>query len=53
LRETVKGIIIKDFKGMEREIRIMVGEKRILLRLFITSLRDAETFMGTLVSLMT
>jgi len=49
LRETVKGIIIKDFKGMEREIRIMVGEKRILLRLFITSLRDAETFMGTLV----
>ncbi len=49
LRETVKGIIIKDFKGVEKEIRIMAGEKRVLLRLFITSLRDAENFTGTLV----
>jgi len=49
LRETVSSIIIKDFKGVEKEIRIMVGEKRILLRLFITSLRDAENFTGTLV----
>ncbi|MBI5075695.1 MAG: HAMP domain-containing protein [Nitrospirae bacterium] len=49
LRETVKGIIIRDFKGVEKEIRIMVGEKRILLRLFITSLRDTGNFMGTLV----
>jgi len=49
LRETVKGIIIKDFKGVEKEIRITVGEKRILLRLFITTLRDADNFTGTLV----
>ena len=49
LRETVKGIIIRDFKGVEKEIRIMVGGKRILLRLFITSLKDSENFMGTLV----
>lgn len=49
LRETVKGIIIRDFKGVEKEIRIVVGEKRILLRLFITSLRDAGNFTGTLV----
>jgi two-component system, NtrC family, nitrogen regulation sensor histidine kinase NtrY len=49
LKEAVKSIIIKDFKGMEREIRIHVGEKRILLRLFITSLNYAENFMGTLV----
>ncbi len=49
LRETVKGINIRDFKGVEKEIRIVLGEKRILLRLFITSLRDAESFTGTLV----
>jgi len=42
LKETVKGIIIKDFKGIEKEIRIRVGEKRILLRIFITSLQYAE-----------
>lgn len=49
LSDTVKGIIVRDFKGVEREIRIATGEKRILLRLFITSLRDAGNFIGTLV----
>ncbi len=49
LRETVKSIIIRDFKGVEKEIRIVVGEKRILLRLFITSLRNTGNFIGTLV----
>ena len=49
LKETVRGIIIKDFKGIEKEIRIRVGDKRILLRIFITSLQYAENFMGTLV----
>jgi len=49
LKAAVKSIIIKDFKGMEKEVRIHVGEKRILLRLFITSLNYAENFMGTLV----
>jgi two-component system nitrogen regulation sensor histidine kinase NtrY len=49
LKETVKGIIIKDFKGIEKEVRVRVGEKRILLRIFITSLQYAENFMGTLV----
>jgi two-component system nitrogen regulation sensor histidine kinase NtrY len=49
LKETVRGIIIKDFKGMEKEFRVRVGEKRILLRIFITGLQYAENFMGTLV----
>jgi two-component system nitrogen regulation sensor histidine kinase NtrY len=49
LKDAVKSIIIKDFKGMEKEVRVRVGEKRILLRLFITSLNYAENFMGTLV----
>ena len=49
LKETVRGIIIKDFKGIEKEVRVRIGEKRILLRIFITSLQYAENFMGTLV----
>ncbi len=49
LKETVRGIVIKDFKAVEKEVRIQVGERRILLRIFITSLQYAEDFMGTLV----
>ncbi|NJD56403.1 MAG: HAMP domain-containing protein [Nitrospirae bacterium] len=49
LKKTVKSIVIKDFKGIEKEVRISIGEKRILLRIFITSLQYAENFMGTLV----
>jgi len=49
LKETVRGIIIKDFKVVEKEVRIQVGDRRILLRIFITSLQYAENFMGTLV----
>jgi two-component system nitrogen regulation sensor histidine kinase NtrY len=49
LKETVRGIVIKDFKVVEKEVRIQVGERRILLRIFITSLQYAENFMGTLV----
>jgi two-component system nitrogen regulation sensor histidine kinase NtrY len=40
---------MKDFKVVEKEVRIQVGERRILLRIFITSLQYAENFMGTLV----
>ncbi len=49
LKETVRGIVIKDFKAVEKEVRIQIGERRILLRIFITSLQYAEDFMGTLV----
>jgi two-component system nitrogen regulation sensor histidine kinase NtrY len=49
LKQAIKGIVIKDFKGMEKEIRVMVGGKLTLLRIFITGLRDSDNFMGTLV----
>ncbi len=49
LKETVRGIIIKDFKAIEKEVRIQVGERRALIRIFITSLQYAKDFMGTLV----
>ncbi len=49
LKETVRGIVIKDFKAIAKEVRVQVGDRRILLRIFITSLQYAEDFMGTLV----
>ncbi|MEC4675337.1 MAG: ATP-binding protein [Nitrospirota bacterium] len=49
LKKTVKNIRIKEFKGVEKEIRANINDKRILLRVFITSLMDRENFLGTIV----
>jgi two-component system nitrogen regulation sensor histidine kinase NtrY len=49
LRETVKNIRVAEFKGLEQEIRVTVGDRRVLLRIFITTLMDGQTFLGTLV----
>ncbi len=49
LKETVKGIRLDDFKAVDRELRVKVGEKRVLLRIFITALGDSRNFLGTLV----
>jgi two-component system, NtrC family, nitrogen regulation sensor histidine kinase NtrY len=49
LKETVKNIRVSDFKGLERELRVTVGDRRVLLRIFITTLGDSKNFWGTLV----
>lgn len=49
LRETVKGIRLREFMGLEKELKVAIGEKRVLLRIFITSLRGGEDILGTLV----
>ncbi|MDA8431586.1 MAG: ATP-binding protein [Nitrospiraceae bacterium] len=49
LKETVKNIRVAEFKGLEQEIRVAVGERRVLLRIFITTLMDGKNFLGTLV----
>lgn len=49
LKEIVKNIRLRDFKGLEKEVRVSVGDRRILLRVFITSLRDSQNFLGTIV----
>lgn len=49
LKKTVKNIRIKEFRGVEKEIRANINDKRILLRVFITSLMDGENFLGTIV----
>lgn len=48
LKETVKNIRVDSFKTVDKELRVMVGEKRVLLRIFITALGDAKNFLGTL-----
>ncbi|MEJ2684785.1 MAG: ATP-binding protein [Candidatus Sulfobium sp.] len=49
LKETVRNIRVSDFKGLERELRVTVGDRRVLLRIFITTLGDSKNFWGTLV----
>jgi two-component system, NtrC family, nitrogen regulation sensor histidine kinase NtrY len=49
LIETVKSIRLRDFKKIEKEVHATIREKKILVRVFITSLRDNQNFLGTLV----
>ncbi len=45
----VRNIRVREFKGIERELRVTIGDRLRLLRIFITTLGDAENFLGTLV----
>ncbi|MDA8104487.1 MAG: ATP-binding protein, partial [Nitrospiraceae bacterium] len=49
LKETVRNIRVAEFEGLEQEIRVTVGDRRVLLRIFITTLMDGQNFLGTLV----
>jgi two-component system nitrogen regulation sensor histidine kinase NtrY len=49
LKEMVKSIRVIEFTGAEREFRVTAGGRRILLRVFITALKDGQNFLGTLV----
>lgn len=49
LKATVKNIRVQEFRGLEKEMRVTVGDRRVLLRIFITSLGGPENFIGTLV----
>ncbi|OGW80230.1 MAG: hypothetical protein A3J81_02340 [Nitrospirae bacterium RIFOXYB2_FULL_43_5] len=50
LNALISGIIIKDLKGIEKDVRVTVGDKRLMLRVFVTTLRDkASTPIGLLV----
>lgn len=49
LKHVVKNIRLWDFKSIERELRVAIRDRLRLLRIFITTLGDAENFLGTLV----
>lgn len=46
----IKGIIIKDLSGIEKDVKVTVGDKRLIIRVFVTTLRDNNsTPLGLLV----
>jgi two-component system nitrogen regulation sensor histidine kinase NtrY len=49
LRDAVRQVRIQDSRIVEKEVRVMVGDRRILLRIFMAALGDVENFLGTLV----
>lgn len=50
LHALINGIIIKDLSGIEKEVKITAGKKRLILKVFVTTLRDdALTPIGLLV----
>ena len=49
LKGIVRNIRVRDFKAVERELRVTVSDRLRLLRIFITTLGDAGNFLGTLV----
>ncbi|MBI4689156.1 MAG: HAMP domain-containing protein [Nitrospirae bacterium] len=40
LHAMINGIIVKDLGSIEREVGAIIGEKRLILRVFVTTLRD-------------
>ncbi len=49
LQNLVRGIEGQEFKGVEKEIKAIIGDKRAILRVFITSLKDSQKYIGLLV----
>ncbi|MEW6675322.1 MAG: ATP-binding protein [Nitrospirota bacterium] len=49
LENLVKGIEGREFRGVEKEVRAVIGDRRVILRVFITSLRDSQKYIGLLV----
>ncbi len=48
LKQLIKGIRLREFRGVEREVRVSIGDRRILLRIFITGLSREGNVIGTI-----
>ena len=49
LHALVSGIEGREFRPIKREVRAVIGDRRVILLVFITSLRDSEKYIGLLV----
>ncbi len=49
LQNLVRGIEGREFKGVEKEIKAIIGARRASLRVFITGLKDSQKYIGLLV----
>jgi hypothetical protein len=49
LQDTVSNIEGRAFKPVKREIKAVIGNEKLILRVFITGLKDREKYIGMLV----
>jgi two-component system nitrogen regulation sensor histidine kinase NtrY len=49
LHALVNGIEGREFRPIKKEVKAVIGDKRVILLVFITSLRDSEKYIGLLV----
>lgn len=49
LQKLIQGIEGKEFSPVKKELKAIIGDRRIILRVFITSLRDSQKYIGILV----
>jgi two-component system nitrogen regulation sensor histidine kinase NtrY len=49
LQNLVRGIEGKEFRPVEKDIKALIGDKKVILRVFITSLKDSQKYIGLLV----
>jgi len=49
LQNLVRGIEGREFKPVVKEVRAIIGERKIILKVFITSLKDSQKYIGLLV----
>ncbi len=49
LQKLIQGIEGKEFRPVRKELKAIIGDRRVILRVFITSLRDSQKYIGILV----
>jgi two-component system nitrogen regulation sensor histidine kinase NtrY len=49
LQNLVKGIEGREFRRVKKEIKATAGGRKVIIRVFITSLRDSQKYIGLLV----
>jgi two-component system nitrogen regulation sensor histidine kinase NtrY len=49
LHALVSGIEGREFRPIRKEVKAVIGDRRVILLVFITSLRDSEKYIGLLV----
>jgi two-component system nitrogen regulation sensor histidine kinase NtrY len=49
LQKLIQGIEGKKFRPVKKELKATIGDRRVILRVFITSLRDPQKYIGILV----
>jgi two-component system nitrogen regulation sensor histidine kinase NtrY len=49
LHALVSGIEGREFRPIKKEVKAVIGDRRVILLVFITSLRDSEKYIGLLV----